>query len=61
MKEFSKNAEKRRSTVAKKAFDSKTPVKKAKIRKSKRLSNADVPEFLLKHSIKTENELMMIA
>ena len=42
MKEFSKNAEKRRSTVAKKASDSKTPVKKAKIRKSKRLRCARI-------------------
>ena len=59
MKQFSTNAEKRRSTVVKKASDSETQVKKAKVTKPKRLSNTDVSEFLLKHNIKTE--LMVIA
>ena len=61
MKLFSTNAEKRRSTVAKKASDSEAQLKKTKVTKLKRLSNADVSEFLLKHNIKTENELMVIA
>ena len=61
IKQFSINHEKHRSAVAKKASDSETSVKKAKVRKPKRLSNKDVSEFLLKHSIKTENELMGIA
>ena len=61
MKQFSTNAEKSLSTVAKKAADSETQVKKAKVTKPKRLSNTNVSEFLLKHNIKTENELMVIA
>ena len=61
MKQFSTNAKKCRSTVAKKAFDSETQVKKAKVTKPKRFSNTNVSEFFLKHNIKTENELMMIA
>ena len=61
MKQFSINPEKCHSTVAKKAADSETSVKKAKVTKPKRLSNADVSEFLLKRNIKTENELMVIA
>ena len=59
--QFFTNAEKRRSTVAKKVSDSETQVKKAKMTKPKRLSNTGVSEFLLKHNIKTENELMVIA
>ena len=59
IKQFSTNAEKRRFTVAKKASDSETQVKKAKVTKPERLSNTDVSEFLLKHNIKTE--LMVIA
>ena len=61
MKQFSINPEKCHSTVAKKAAESETSVKKAKVTKPKRLSNADVSEFLLKRNIKTENELMVIA
>ena len=61
MKQFSTNAEKHRSTVAKKASDCETQVKNAKVTKPKWLSNTDVSEFLLEHNIKTENELMMIA
>ena len=60
MKQFSTNAENRRSTVAKKASDSETQVKRAKVTKLKRLSKTDVSEFLLKHNIKTKNELMVI-
>ena len=61
MKQFSTNAEKRRSTVVKKASDSETQVKKAKVTKPKRLSNTDVSELLLKHNSKNKNELMVIA